>query len=150
MGVAGFRKAAMRETAGKAAEPSRALSPVAVPPAFALEQLHPLASKVEPGKAGDVAAGMREARGTTCPHRIFADRCGNDRDRRRGLLRDLRGDPAIGEDEVDRQPDQIGRHCRQSSVIPGSEPILERDIRAVDVAELAQSLTEGIERLRRW
>jgi len=92
---------------------------------------------------------MRKARGTTCPHRILADRCRNDRDCPRNLLR-LCGDPAIGDDEVDRQPDQIGRHCRQSSVIPGGEPILERDVRAVDVAELAQTLAEGIKRLRRW
>jgi hypothetical protein len=65
---------------------------------------------------------MRKARGTTCPHRILADRCRNDRDCPRNLLRGLCGDPTIGDDEVDRQSDQIGRHCRQSSVIPGSEP----------------------------
>jgi hypothetical protein len=63
---------------------------------------------------------MREANGKTCRHRIGAGRCCNDRDRPRGLSRDLGGNPAIGDDEVNRQPDQIGRHSRQLAVIPGS------------------------------
>jgi hypothetical protein len=93
---------------------------------------------------------MREAHGKTCRHRIGADRRCNNRDRPRGLSRDLRGNPAIGDDEVDRQPDQIGRHLRQLAVIPCSEPIVDGDGRALDVAEFAQSLTEAVERLRRW
>jgi hypothetical protein len=116
------------------------------------EELHPLSAELDakPGKAGDVTTGMRKARSKAGCHGIGAGGRRDDRDRSRGLLRDLRGSLAIGDDEVDRQPDQIGRHRRQSAIIPGSEPILDGDVRAVDVAELAQSVTEGVERRGRW
>jgi len=92
---------------------------------------------------------MREAHGETRRHRIGTDRCRDDRDRVGGLLRDLRSSRGIGDDDVDRQPDQIGRQCRQSVVTPGSEAILDLDVRSLDIAELTEPAAKGVERLRR-
>jgi len=81
---------------------------------------------------------MCQACGKTGRHRIGAGGGRDDRDRMRGLLRD-RHDPwsPIGDDDVDGQPDQVGSHRRQSAVIPVAEPILDLDVRALDIAELA-------------
>ena len=92
---------------------------------------------------------MREAHRETRRHRIGAGGCRDDRDRPRCIPRDLRGWCRIGNDHVDRQPDQIGRHRRQSAVVPGGEPILDHDVRAVDIAELPQCVAKNVERLRR-
>jgi hypothetical protein len=89
--------------------------------------------------AGDVAAGMRETCGKTGPYWVRAERPDN-WDRRRCLVCDLRDlGPAIDDDNVHGQPDQLASHRGQSAEIPGSESILDRDVLPFDVAEITQS-----------
>ena len=92
---------------------------------------------------------MPKAHGEPGSHRIGPGGGRDDRDRPSGGLRNLCGSPGVGDDDIDRQPNQIGRHRRQSAVVPGGEPILDHDVRAVDIAELPQCVAKNVERLRR-
>ena len=92
---------------------------------------------------------MPKAHGEPGSHRIGPGGGRDDWDRPSGGLRNLCGSPGVGDDDIDRQPDQIGRHRRQSAVVPGGEPILDHDVRAVDIAELPQCVAKNVERLRR-
>jgi hypothetical protein len=69
----------------------------------------------------------------------------DDRDRLRGIVRGLSGFWAVSDDDVDGQPDQIGGHRGQSAQISSGEPVLDRDVLAVDIPEFVQSFAEGIE-----
>jgi hypothetical protein len=87
---------------------------------------------------------MREAAGNTGCERA-ADNSHDNRDRARGLMRDHSAFLAVGDDDVDRQPDQFSGHFGQPAGVPGGEPVLDRDVSAFDVAELAQSLAKSVE-----
>jgi len=53
--------------------------------------------------------------------------------------------PAINDNDLDRQPGQLSSHCRQSAEIPGSQPVFDCDVLAVDIAEVSQTLSEPVE-----
>jgi hypothetical protein len=92
---------------------------------------------------------MRKAHNKTDCYRIRAQRPDN-WDRRRGVVSDLRElSPALDDDDVDGPLDQFARHRRQPAEISGSEPVLDCDVLAVDIAEIAQSFPKGVEYLGR-
>jgi hypothetical protein len=93
---------------------------------------------------------MREAGGKTGRDRIRTD-CSDNRDCARGVVGDLRDvRSAIDDDNIDGEPNQIACHCRQSPKIPVSKPVFDRNVLAVDVAEVSQALSETIEYFRVW
>ena len=92
---------------------------------------------------------MREAGGKTSRDRIRAERPPNNWDRPRGFVHDYCGFLSVGDDNVDRQPHQFASHRLQSAGIPGSEAVLDPDVLAVDIAEVAQAFAKRVEYLGR-
>jgi hypothetical protein len=97
------------------------------------QDLQPFGSEIgaEHGIAGDISARPGEARDQAGPHRI-ADADHDDGDARRRLLGRVRRRRAVGRDQIHRAAYQLRRGRRQ--------PIR----RPVDIAEFAQSLSEGL------
>ena len=115
------------------------------------QELQALADELESKsrKAGDIAAGMREARGKAGRDRIRAECRTDNWDRARGFVYDHCGFLGVCDDNVDRQPHQFASHRLQSAGIPGSEPVLDLDVLAVNIAEVAQAFAKCVEYLGR-
>ena len=96
--------------------------------------------------AGDVAARPREARNEAKPHGI-ADIGYDDRYRIRcGCL--LRGEGArdrVRHDDIDLEPNELGRECGKTIVLTFCKAILDDDVLAIDVTQVAKSRSKGID-----
>jgi hypothetical protein len=77
------------------------------------------------------------------PHRI-ADADHDDGDGGRRLLGRVRRRRAVGRDQIDRAAHQLRRGRRQPIRRPLAVAVLIGDVLPFDVAELAQSLSEGL------
>jgi len=69
----------------------------------------------------------------------------DDRDRRRRLLRRLRRCSTDGDDGVDLQTDEVGREGRVPIILALRPSGLDGDALTFHVAQLAQTLAEGVE-----
>ena len=86
-----------------------------------------------PGEACDQAG----------PHRI-ADADHDNGDGRRRLLGRVRRRRAVGRDQIHRAAHQLRRGCRQPIRRPVAVAVLIGDVLPFDIAEFAQSLSEGL------
>lgn len=110
------------------------------------QQSHALCGELaaDVGEAGDVAAGMVEARNQSDLHRVGTglehnwNPCGG----RFGCQCDCRA--AAGCDHRDRAADQLGGESRQSVQLTFCPAIFDRDISAFDIAGVGQTLTKGV------
>ena len=116
------------------------------------EQLQPFAFEVRRDRAqsGDIAAGPRQARHDAGADRI-ADRDHDHRDRRRRLLDGEGGGRARGHDHIHFRGEQFGDERGKALVFSFRPAILDDDVAALLVAELAQPVAErpdeiGLER----
>ena len=108
-----------------------------------LEQLQPFAADriFEVGKAGDVAARPRQARDVA-----GADRIGDQRehDRNGAALHQQRrdGGAGMGEDDLGRERDELGRLLAQRRGVAGAEAVVDPDVLADGPARLLKPLRE--------
>ena len=110
-------------------------------------QLLPHDLPANAGQPSDVAAGPRQACDETHDHRVGSDG-EDDRDRAGRLLGCRRSGRAPGNDDVHLQANEFGGERRQPLRPALCEPVLDRDVLAFHIAQLAQSLPEGLEEIR--
>jgi hypothetical protein len=109
-----------------------------------LEELQPLAGELraQGAQARDVAPWVRQAGDEPLPNRITGARHHN-RDRARGVLGRPDRVAAPRHDDVHLEPNQLGRQVGEPLVPPLRIPVLNDEVLALDVVELAQTLPEG-------
>ena len=88
-------------------------------------------------------SATREGRDQPGPHRV-ANRNHDDRDRRRCLLGREAGGGAVGRDDIDRAVDDLRRSFGEPFGHPVAIGVVECDVLAFEVTEIAQLMTEGI------
>ena len=112
-----------------------------------LEQFQTLACDLwgEKRQARGIAARSRQAGDEPAPHRVGGPR-ENDGDGPGRLPRGQRGRCAGDHDDVDLERNQLGR---ESGGLLGrlGTPVFDRDVTALDVAEVTQSLEEGLSQM---
>ncbi len=115
-----------------------------------LDELHVLGAHLRdhPGCAGQVRARPREARDDSARERI-AHRHEDNRNRLRGMLGRQRGLRRERYDNVDLKAHEVGRQFGQLIELAFRPAKLEGDVLALDVAEVLQALTHGLECRRR-
>ncbi len=110
------------------------------------QNFEPLAGKIGllDRQAGDVAARSRQARDQTGADRVARHRK-YDRDSRRRLLccDDRRG--SRRDNDIDLEPDELGRDLGEALVAPLGPANLDRDSATLDPAEFAQPLHKSSE-----
>jgi hypothetical protein len=95
------------------------------------------------GQSGDVATGPGEAGDEAAPHRI-ANAHHDDRDRRGRVLGGQRRWRIRHQQDVHREPDQLGREGREPLVLPCRPAVLQDEVLAFDIAERAHPLQERL------
>ena len=93
-------------------------------------------------QARDVAAGPRVARNESSLDGIDFEVDSHDGDRARGADGGADGGDAGGEEDIDVEPNEIGRERRHRLRLLSAKSILQRDRPPLDIAELAQSFAE--------
>jgi Protein of unknown function (DUF3568) len=94
-------------------------------------------------QASDVAAWPRQAGDESFPDRIAGTRH-DEWDRARGVLGGADDRPAACHNPLHLETDQLGRQVGESLVLPLRPSLLNDEVLAPDVAELAQTLPEGL------
>src|SRR5262249_53781407 len=113
-----------------------------------LEQLQsfPTEVRTDIAQPGDVSSRSGEAGHESGPDRV-AGRRHDDRDRARCVLGSQGPERPPGHDDVHLEPDQLGYELGEPLGPPLSKSVFEDDVLALDVAKLAQLLSE---RLSDW
>jgi hypothetical protein len=110
-----------------------------------MQQPQPLCTELlgEVAHAGQIAARPIETGDQTKFDRVAAH-AEHDRNRRcRGFGSQRRANAAAGQsDDIDSAADEIGDQCRQALVAGVAEAVFDRDVVALDVAGLRQTLAE--------
>jgi len=96
------------------------------------------------GQPRDISAGAGQARDEPLPHGI-ATAQHDDGDRLRRLLGGESRDPALGDDDIHFETDQLGRQIRKPFSSSVCVPDLEGYVPSFDVTQLAQALSEHVE-----
>ncbi len=110
-------------------------------------QLLPHQLRGNTGQPGDVAAGPGKAGDEALGNQVAGDG-DDDGDRAGRLLGCLRSGRAPGNDDVYLQANELGGERRQPLGPALCEPVLDRDILTVHIAQLAQPLPEGLGEMR--
>ena len=112
-----------------------------------LRSLQPLAGELrhQDAQARDVPPRPRQAGDEPLPHRIRGARH-HDRDRARGVLGSAGRGGASCHNHVHLEPDQLGRQVGEPLVLPLRIAVLNDEVLALDIAEVAQTLPEGLQR----
>jgi hypothetical protein len=87
----------------------------------------------------------RQAGDESCPNRI-SGACHHDRERARGVLGCTGRCGSYGHKHVDVEPDQLGRQVGEPFILSLCPTVLDDEVLALDIAEVAQPLPEGIDR----
>ena len=135
LGLAGFERTATLRRLGTASLSSSSALPK-------------VSSADGEGRSRDVAAWTREAGNETEPNRV-ANIDHDDGDRRGRFPGRRRRRRRRRDDDGHLEPDQLGGEVGQPVKIALRKPILDNDVLALDMAEISQTPTKGVEVLPR-
>lgn len=112
-----------------------------------LEQLQPFAfqGEVQRGESGEIAARACEAGDETRSNRVTAGRH-HDGDRAGRVLSRLRRWRPPRHDDINHEPNQVGGEVREQLGPLLGPAVLDGKILSLDVAKLAETCAEGVER----
>src|SRR5262249_14652980 len=116
-----------------------------------LQQFQPLRLKLssERGEPRDVRGRMRQTRHDTAVNGV-ADSSHHNGNRCSGLLRGEHRLGAPSENDVYFEANQIVRQLRKSLIAPSCIAVLETHVFSLDIAEITESLSKGIDGRQRF
>src|SRR5262245_1704177 len=116
-----------------------------------LQQFQPLRLKLssERGEPRDVRGWMRQTRHDTAVDGV-TDSAHDNGNRCCGLLRGEHGLGAPSENDVYFETNQIVRQLRKSLIAPSCIAVLETHVFSLDIAEITESLSKGIDGRQRF